>query len=119
TRGTGLGRVMAYSRPHAPAFRIAAYDNYDVREGRSVQSATLEIVNPGEEIAGAQLQVSQGGSVLLNAPLESIPARAMVKQDTWIPAPFEDAAMEFKILDAGSPFKVTRSLRVPAYRRSY
>ena len=119
TQGTGLGRVMVYSRVHAPAFSITAYDNYDVHEERPVQSATLEIVNPGEEIAGARLQVSQGGAVLMIAPLESIPARAVAKQDTWIPAPFEDAVMEFKILSAGSPIKITRSLRVPAYHRSY
>jgi alpha-mannosidase len=116
TQGTGLGKVRVYSRPHEPSFSITAYNMYDVHEGRPVQSATVEIVNPENEIAGASLQVSQAGAVLMNVPLESIPAHAVSKQNTWIPAPFEDAVMEFKILSPGSPYKVTRSLRVPAYR---
>ena len=113
--GTGLGKVRVYSRPHAPTFSIVVYHLYDVREGRPVQSATLEVLNPGEEIRGARLQVSQGGAVLINQPLDSILARAMAKQDTWIPAPFEDAVMEFKIVGDGLRCEVTRSLSVPAY----
>jgi alpha-mannosidase len=51
----------------------------------------------------------------MTVPLETIPAHAVAKQDTWIPAPFENAVMEFKILSNGAPGKVTRSLLVPAY----
>lgn len=119
TQGTGLGKVRVYSRAHAPAFSITAYTMYDVHDDKPVQSATLEFINPGEEVANARLQISQGGSVLMSVPLEPIPASARVKQDIWIPAPFEDTSMEFKILGAGSPFQSARNLRVPAYRKSY
>jgi alpha-mannosidase len=114
-KGTGLGKVRVYSRPHEPAFSITVYPMYDVHDGQPVQSATLEIINPGKEIADARLQISQGGNVLMNVPLGPIPARAVGRQDTWIPAPFEDAVMEFKILSSGSPYKAAQSLRVPAY----
>ena len=49
TQGTGLGKVKVYSRPHQPTFSHA-YHHYDVHEGRPVQSATLEIVNPGKRL---------------------------------------------------------------------
>ena len=114
-QGTGLGKVRVYSRPHEPAFSIIAYHQYDVHEGRPVQTATIEIVNPDKEITDARLQISQGGTVLMTVPLSPIPARAVATQDTWIPAPFEDAAMEFKILSSGTPYKAAQSLRVPAY----
>ena len=90
-----------------------------MHEGKPVQSATLDIINTGEDVAEARLEISRGGKVLMTEPLDSIPARAVVKQDIWIPAPFEDAAMEFQILSTGSPYTETRSLHVPAYHRSY
>ena len=114
-QGTGLGKVRVFSWPHEPSFSITAYQMYDVHEEKPVQTATVEIINPGNETAGASLQVSQAGTVLTNAPLQNIPARAVVKQDIWIPAPFEDADMEFKIVSAGSPYQVARKLHVPAY----
>jgi len=114
TQGTGLGKVRVYSRLHEPAFSITVYHQYDVHEGRPVQSATIEIINPANDITDAHLQISQGGTVLMTVPLGPIPSRAVAKQDTWIPAPFEDAVMEFKILSQGSLHKVSQSLRVPA-----
>ena len=114
--GTGLGKVRAFPRPHASTFEISVYGMYDVIESKPVQAATVEIINPGKEIADARLQVSQGGSVSATLPLQPIPAQSVTKQDVWIPAPFEDAVMDFRLLSGNDVFQVSRNLRVPAYR---
>ncbi|HZO99943.1 MAG TPA: glycosyl hydrolase-related protein [Terriglobia bacterium] len=115
TEGTGLGKVRVFARPHSAAFEVRAYAMYDVREGKAVQSATVELINPGSEVTGAQLEVTHDGKVLTAVPLETIPAQAVVRQNIWIPAPFEDQVMEFRVVDPSSIFKVSRKLNVPAY----
>jgi alpha-mannosidase len=116
SQGTGLGKVRAFATPHAPSFEITAWAMYDAREGKALQSATIDIVNPGSEVAGARLEVAHEGNTLMSVPLETIPARSAVRQNIWIPAPFEDQTMEFKIVDEKSTFTALRKLQVAAYR---
>ena len=114
SQGTGLGKVRVFPKTHAASFQVFAYAMYDARGGAAVQSATVEITNPGGEIRGAKLQVSRDGGNLSTLALSDIPARSVSRQDIWIPAPFEDAVMEFKITGAATDFK-SQNLRVPAY----
>jgi alpha-mannosidase len=116
SQGTGLGKIKVFPKPHAASFQIFVYTMYDASGGVAVQSATLEITNPGNEIRGAKLQISIDAAIPTTIPLADVPARSVSRQDTWIPAPFEDSVMDFKIVGAGTDFKVSRSLRVPAYR---
>jgi alpha-mannosidase len=116
SQGTGVGKVRVFPKPHAASFQVFVYAMYDARGGVAVQSATLEITNPGNEIRGAKLQISSDAGNPSTIPLADIPARSVSRQDVWIPAPFEDAVMGFKIVAASTDFKVSRSLRVPAYR---
>ncbi len=116
SQGTGLGKIKVFPKPHAASFQVFAYAMYDARGGVAVQSATLEIINPGDEIRGAKLQISSDAGNPSTIPLADIPARSVSRQDVWIPAPFEDSIMNFKMAGAGADFKVSRSLRVPAYR---
>lgn len=116
TRGTGLGKVRVFPKPHAPAFEITVYPNYGVRDGKAVQAATLGIINPGKEISDARLQVSHQGTVLATVPLKVIPGQSASAQDVWVPAPFEDVTMEFALLSRAAPFEPPVPLQVPAYR---
>lgn len=104
TRGTGLGKVRVFPQPHAAAFEILVHQNYAVREDKAIQAATLRIINPGKEISDARLQVSRAGTVLDTVPLKAIPAQSASTQDVWVPAPFEDATMEFGILTRTGAF---------------
>ena len=115
TQGTGLGKVRIFGRPHAPSFDISVYAMYDVRDGMAVQSATLEVINPGEEVRDARLQVVQDGTTLATIPLEPLPAQSVSRLNIWIPAPFEDQSMEFRVADKKSTFRLSRKLSVPAY----
>ena len=114
-QGTGLGKFRAFKRPHAPSFDISVYAMYDVRDGMAVQSATLEVINPGEEIRDARLQVLREGNSLATIPLDLLPAQSVSRLNIWTPAPFEDQVMEFRIADKKSTFKLSRKLNVPAY----
>jgi alpha-mannosidase len=113
SQGTGLGKIKVFPQPHAASFQVSVYATYDARAGVAVQSATLEIVNPGEEIRGARLEVSGPAGDPAAIPLDPIPARSVSRQDVWIPAPFEDSVLSFRI--AGGEFKTGSTLRVPAY----
>lgn len=113
---TGIGKVRAFPHRHSPSFEIDVWQTYDVHKGKAVQAATLHLINPGKEITGAQLIVSQKGSRLMEVPLAAIPGQSVSRQDTWIPAPFEDAVMDFSVQVNGTPFSAARKLHVPAYR---
>ncbi len=112
---TGLGKIRIFPRRHAPSFEISVHPMYDVHDGKPVQSATLRLINPGPEVTEAQLVISQEGNILTKVPLHRIPAQAVVSQPVWIPAPFADTAMDFKIMAANSAFGAGQTLRVPAY----
>jgi hypothetical protein len=116
TQGTGLGKVRVFGRRHAPGFEISVYAMYDARDGAAVQSATVEIVNPGEEVRDASLLVFEEGKQLAKVPLGTFAARSVSRHEVWIPAPFEDTVMEFRVASEGAKFNVSQSLRVPAYQ---
>jgi len=116
SQGTGLGKIRVFPKPHAASFQVFVYGMYDARGGAAVQSATLEIINPGIEIRGAKLQISSEAGNLSTIPLAEVPARSVSRQDVWIPAPFQDSVMSFKIVGGATEFKRSQSLRVPAYR---
>jgi alpha-mannosidase len=113
---TGIGKIRVFSKRHETSFEIFAHAMYDVQNGRAVQAATLEIVNPGAEIAASRLRVFEGGAVSMTDALQAVPAHASFKQSIWIPAPFEDAVMEFEAVSKSADFCCRRSLHVPRYR---
>lgn len=119
THETGFGKVRAFPRPHEAGFEIDSYAMYDVRDQRAVQATTLHLVNPGPEVTGAKLSVSQNGAVLMTIPLASIPGKAVTRQDVWIPAPYQEAVMDFRIQSETAPFGISRSLQIPAYRSHF
>ena len=116
SQGTGLGKIRVFPKPHAASFQVFVYAMYDAHGGVAVQSATLEITSPGNELRGAKLQISSDAGNPTTIPLADIPARSVSRQNVWIPAPFEDSVMAFKIVGAATDFQASRSLRVPAYR---
>ncbi len=115
TQGTGLGKVRIFEKPHSASFELSTYAMYDVRDGAAVQAATIEIVNRGAEIRDGRLRVLLGGNTLSTIPLAAIPPESVSRQNIWIPAPFEDQVMEFKITDKRSSIKASRKLNVTAY----
>jgi alpha-mannosidase len=112
---TGIAKLRAFPRPHQRSFEIDAYAMYDVHNGKAVQAATLHIINPDEEVTGARLTVSQNGNALMQTPLTTIQGRAVTRQQVWIPAPFQEEAMDFTIEHEGGAFGASRSLSIPPY----
>jgi alpha-mannosidase len=113
--GTGIGKVRIFARPHGRTFDLTTYSMYDAPQGMPVQSATLEVINPGQEVRNARLQISREGKVLATIPLQTLPAQSVLRQPLWIPSPFDDQDFEFNIRDDQAAFNATRKLMVPAY----
>ena len=89
TLGTGLGKVRVFGQRHASSFQVFAYAMYDVQDGMAVQSATVEVINPGPEIRNGTLQVLQAGQLLSKVRLGIVPFQSVSRHNIWIPAPFE------------------------------
>lgn len=115
TQGTGLGKVKVFAHRHAPTFEITVYEMYDARDGMAVQSATLEVVNPGSQASEGSLQTLQAGKLLATVPVGDFAGQSVSRHEMWIPSPYEDQTLEFKIVDKNGAFKVSRKLKVPAY----
>jgi hypothetical protein len=116
TQGTGLGKVRVFGKRHGAGFYISVYAMYDAQAGAAVQSATVEVVNPGGEVGVATLLAMQAGKPLTKAPLGIFAAQSVSRHEVWIPAPYEDQVMEFRIATEGDTFAGSRELRVPAYK---
>jgi alpha-mannosidase len=116
---TGIAKVKIFPQRHEPGFEVDVHAMYDVHDGKPVQTATLEIINPEGAIDGARLTISQKGERPVAIPLETVPGRAVSHQPVWIPAPFSDAEMEFKIVNGTSVFGSARSLRIPSFRSHF
>lgn len=117
---TGLGKLQAYSTPHAPSFRVDLYEMYEMRDKTPVQSAKIEIVNPGETIRGAVLSIRAAGKPYAELKLADIPARSSSIQQLWMPAPFDDGEMTFSIRRSGAVrFADTQTTDVKAYDKNY
>ena len=112
---TGLGKLRIYPHAHRCTFEIDVYKQYDVHDGVPVQTATLHLINPGNEIRGAQLVISQAGKEVMSFPLPAVPARSLTDQDVWIPAPFEPTVMEFELVGGNKSLTPKRSLKVEPY----
>ena len=95
---TGIGKIRVFPQRHEPTFDITAHAMYGARDGRAVQAATLSLVNPGEAMQAASLQVFAGGALSMTSDIESAPAHASFKRNVWIPAPYEDSEMEFAVV---------------------
>jgi len=115
-RETGIGKIRVFSGKHSPEFQIDVFSMYDVRNGEAAQAGMLHLINPGDEVRGAELKVSHHGASIMRLPLEPIAGHAASHQDVWVPAPFEDAEMEFEVVTPPGGFCCTRRLSVPAYR---
>jgi alpha-mannosidase len=115
TKETGIAKLRAFPRPHPRSFEIDAYSMYDIHDGKPVQTATLHLINPGEEVTGARLTISHNGTALMQVPLAPIAGRAVTRQEVWIPTPFQPEVMDFAIEEGGAAFGSRRSLRIPPY----
>ncbi len=113
---TGIGKLRIYPHAHPRTFEIDVYKQFDVRDGIPVQSATLHLINPGNEIQGAQLVISHGGKEVMRFPLPAVPAHSLTDQDVWIPAPFEPTTMEFELVAEDKSLTPKRSLKVEPYQ---
>jgi alpha-mannosidase len=116
---TGLCKVKAFSQPNSASFNISIFEMYDVQNDKPVQSAKIEIVNPGVEIKGARLLVMQDGKSFGTIELKTIPANSSEIQQIWIPAVYSESELSFKISSPETMFTSEQKIDVKPYSKNY
>jgi alpha-mannosidase len=116
---TGLCKVKAFSRPNTPGFDVSIFEMYDVQNDKPVQSAKIQIVNPGNEIKGAKLLIMQDGKNFGTIELNSIPSKSVTIQQIWIPAVYTESKLTFKISSPQNIFTAEQNADVKPYNKTY
>ncbi len=116
---TGLGKLQVYGEEHGPQFKVELFEMYRMQGDTPVRSAKIELLNPGEEIAGARLNVSHNGKKHATLDLETIPARSVTVQQLWIPIVYEPGEMAFSMQHTGKPLFAAQKKEVEPYEKNY
>lgn len=116
---TGLCKVKAFSKPNSAGFKVNIFEMYDVQNDKPVQSAKIEIVNPGKEVEGAKLLIMQDGKSFGTINLNEIPANSTTIQQIWIPAVYSESKLSFKISSPEAIFTAEQSMDVKPYGKNY
>lgn len=116
---TGLCKIKAFSKPNSASFKINIFEMYDIRNDKPVQSAKIEIVNPGNEIKGAKLLIMQDGKNFGTIELNEIPAMSATIQQVWIPAVYRESKLAFKISSPEDIFNTEQNIEVKPYCKNY
>ncbi len=116
---TGLCKVKAYAEAHKTDFEIKTSDMYDIQIDQPVQAARLEIVNNGKTVKGAQLVLTLKDKKFGVVNLDEIPANSVTTQEIWIPAPFTESNLTYRIKDATNHFPDAKTFVLKPYDKSY
>ncbi len=116
---TGLCKVMAFSKPSISTIQVNVFEMYDVKGEKPVQSAKVEIINPGATIRNSKLQIFNEAELFEQISLDEIPAKSTTVQQVWIPAVFVESKLTFKISTTDKLFKSEQTIVVKPYSKNY
>lgn len=116
---TGLCKVKAFSKPTITSLSVTTFEMYDIQNDKPVQSAKIELVNPGEAIKDAQLVITRDGKDFGTIGLSEIPARSVTIQQVWIPVVYSESKLTFKISSLAGVFHPEQTVVVKPYRKNY
>ncbi len=116
---TGLCKIKAFSKANPVSLKINTFEMYDIQNDKSVQSAKIEIVNPGKAIMGAKLEISREGKGFATLELKEIPAKSATIQQVWIPVVYDEGKINFKISSPGNIYVPEQTVVVKPYRKNY
>jgi len=116
---TGLCKLKAYSKTHEAGFKVNVFEMYDVQNDKPVQSAKVEIVNPGETIEKPTLQILNKSKEIQTIGLDNIPSNSVSTRQIWIPSVFEESKLTFRITYPEKFFSKDETLVVKPYAKNY
>ena len=116
---TGLCKVRAFSKPNTASSKVSIFEMYDVQNDKPVQSAKIEILNPGSKIKGAKLLISQDGKDFGSVALAEIPANSSTTQQIWIPVVYSESKLTFRINSLENIFNTEQMVVVKPYQKNY
>jgi len=116
---TGLCKVKAFSAANSADFKVDIFEMYDIQNEKPVQSAKIEILNPGGPINDARLVIMKDGKNFGTLELLEIPATSVSIQQLWIPLVYAESDLTFSISSADDLFVTTQTKVVKPYNKSY
>lgn len=116
---TGLAKLKAFSEPNSANFKVDIFEMYDIQNDLSVQSAKIEILNPGTKIENPLLVILKEGKRIWEINLNEIPAKSLSIQQIWIPAVYEETNLTFKFVSPDDLFTTNQSINVKPYTKNY
>jgi alpha-mannosidase len=118
-KNTGLCKVKAFPKPNTAGFKVNILEMYDFQNEKPVQSAKIQIVNPGPDIKGAKLLIMQDGKSFGTIDLAVIPAKSSSIQQIWIPVVYNESLLAFKISSSEGIFSAEQNIDVKPYNKNY
>ena len=118
-KNTGLCKVKAFSEANTATFRVDVFEMYHILNGKAVQSAKIEILNPGQAIKDASLLIMKDGENFGTLKLDEIPAASVITQQLWIPVVYAESNLTFAINSPDDLFQTEQALVVKPYRKNY
>lgn len=118
-KNTGLCKVKAFSKPNPADFKVEVFEMYNMLDEKPVQSAKIEILNPGNKISDANLVIRKEGKVFGTIKLAEIPATSVSIQQVWIPLVYADSELTFSLNTSDDIYLTAQTLSVKAYNKSY
>lgn len=116
---TGLCKIKAFSKPNSAGLKVNTFEMYEIQNDKPVQSAKIEIVNPGEAIKGANLLITRDGKDFGMVELNDIPANSVTTQQIWIPVVYSESKLTCKISSPGGMFHPEQTVVVKPYQKNY
>ena len=116
---TGLCKVKAFSKPNSASFKVNIFEMYGVQDDKPVQSAKIEIVNPGKEIKKAKILITQDGKKFGTIELNEIPGNSSTVRQIWIPIVYCESKLAFRISSAEKIFTIEQTIDVKPYNKNY
>ena len=116
---TGLCKVKAFSKSNEASLTVKTFEMYDLQNDKPVQSAKIEITNPGEDIQGAKLEIRENDKIFGLLDLKDIPSKSATVQQVWIPVVYNDSKLTFSISSPAGKFLPVQTIDVRPYRKSY
>jgi alpha-mannosidase len=118
-KNTGLCKVKAFSKPNSARFKVDIFEMYDIQNEKPVQSAKIEIVNPGQKIKEATLVLMSDGEKIGTLKLEEIPATSTTIQQVWIPLVYAETNLTFSLSSPEEMFNAEQTVVVKPYNKTY
>lgn len=116
---TGLCKLKVFSKPSSAVLKVNTFEMYDIQQDKFVQSAKIEIVNPGKKITEAKLHLLDNGTEIGVIELDEIPSHSVSTHQIWIPVVSKESNITFRVKQSEGALLAEQNILVKPYQKNY